>query len=481
MLRKLLRTNLQSAWSCQKQARLSELREYLCLRENLNNQAADKATADFKSLSEKYNLDGPSLIQLFAIINYDVKSFHKYFTPEQAAYEREEISRRWRNSPFYDPSSTLDVAIQELQRKYPDVLSYTLNQPERARALRELEQIFVNAGPQVFVPGDDQRVTRFLKEFERGINGLINTIQKELPEGASQSIHEATQVAHKEASERIIDVLTEVYRKLEERPSWAYARIRLFLDSHREGRGLITETQQSQYLPSGRSLEEGSIPSTQVADPLSQGDDLPSLIEAENNAIRERYQFNFLPWVNDQKPIFEAAASRVNVSWFRALSYLATGYLLYKLYQGDATTLSLIGLVAVSGFCFYKTHTGNLRNSLNYLVQMNINKNGQSLDLFVKNGQNKITKIEGVPVRDFKLHRGDYEFTFENSRKESSLAKFGATGSKVKLSQIRKFGIATDAWVATYGKEVVFVPHNYQGNGPILEQIFNGTAPQFSH
>jgi hypothetical protein len=81
----------------------------------------------------------------------------------------------------YREHSTFLVAIQELQRKYPDVLSYTLNQPERARALRELEQIFVNAGPQVFVPGDDQRVTRFLKEFERGINGLINTIQKELP------------------------------------------------------------------------------------------------------------------------------------------------------------------------------------------------------------------------------------------------------------------------------------------------------------
>lgn len=40
----------------QKQARLSELREYMCLRESLNNQAAEKATADFKALSEKYKL-----------------------------------------------------------------------------------------------------------------------------------------------------------------------------------------------------------------------------------------------------------------------------------------------------------------------------------------------------------------------------------------------------------------------------------------
>jgi hypothetical protein len=108
MLRKLFRSNIQSVLSSQKQARLSELSEYLCLRENLNSQAAEKASSEFKSLASKYGLEGKNLIQLFTLINQNTKNLHKYYTPEDATAAKEALLRKWRNSDFYDPSVSFD-------------------------------------------------------------------------------------------------------------------------------------------------------------------------------------------------------------------------------------------------------------------------------------------------------------------------------------------------------------------------------------
>ena len=39
---------------------------------------------------------------------------------------------------------------------------------------------------------------------------------------------------------------------------------------------------------------------------------------------------------------------------------------------------------------------------------------------------------------------------------------------------LRSLGVARNAWVGSYGNEQFFVPFEYKGNAPALENVFNG-------
>jgi len=68
---------------------------------------------------------------------------------------------------------------------------------------------------------------------------------------------------------------------------------------------------------------------------------------------------------------------------------------------------------------------------------MNIHRDGRNVDLFIQRANNQISKIEGVPITDFKLHKGDYEFQVQENELSRLAAENNLGRPGLKLSDMR--------------------------------------------
>lgn len=479
MLKKLIFSQSRVSLFSKPSARISELKEYACLRESLNEEASRRATEDYKGLADKYNLSPEDLTHLFKIINEQPESLRDFVPRESWVQDVEQTKYLWRKSPFYGNYPNLETAVSDLRRRYPDVANYDSRHPERVKGYQALENIFIRDGPQLKHPGDAVAVTRFLPEFAKRINGHINELRHNAPRTTvdpSTTHASAVSGVETDAVQEIARVLTTIYRSLERDPAFVYGKIRHFLAVHRGQVGEI-KTREAAQVETVQSLEEKSVQrakSREVVEPLAAIDDATLLIEEQTKELRSNISYNFLPWINERKLIFEAQADRANPIIYQALASLFGLYFLYKLYRGDATNTTLVGSLAVSAFLFGRARTSAARNSLDYLVQMNIHRDGKNVDLFIKRRNNQISKIEGVPINDFKLHRGEYDFQVAETELSKLIAENNAGRTGLRLSDMRRVGVARSCWVATYGQDLVFVPMNYQGNSAILNNVFKG-------
>jgi len=301
----------------------------------------------------------------------------------------------------------------------------------------------------------------------------------------AHNIHaSAVNIPEKDAIGEIANALSSVYSKLEREPAYVYGRIRHFLAVHKSQLGEL-QTREPSEAATVQSLEEKAIQRASVRSEVTEsieGDDLPLVIEEETRELRKRLNYNFLPWINDRKLVFEAKPDRANAYIYGALGSLFGAYLLYKIYQGDATNASLLAIFAASSFCFSRHRINTIRNSFDYLVQMNVHRDGRTLDLFIQRTNNQIAKIEGVPVSDFKVHRSDYQFDFPENGISRAIAQggLGRSTSGVRLSDMRKYGLGRNAWVGTYGQDIVLVPMDYLGNSAVLNNVFKGKDLEFN-
>jgi hypothetical protein len=487
MLKKFVFSQSRLSLTSKPAARISELKEYACLRESLNEEASKRAIEDFRGLADKYNLRPEELTQLFKIINEEPESLRDYVPRESWVQDVEQSRYLWRKSPFHGSYPDFQTAVADLRRRYPDVANYDSRHPERVKGYQALENIFIRDGPQIKHPADAVAVTRFLPEFAKRINGHINELRHNAPQTTvDPSTPHASAVSGGEtdAVQEIARVLTTVYRNLEKDPAFVYGKIRHFLAFHRGQLGEIKPRQAAQ-IETTQSLEEKSVQRAgtrgDVAEQIGLIDDAALLVEEQNKELRRGVSYNFLPWINERKLIFEAQADRANPIIYQVLGGLFGAYFLYKLYRGDATNTALVGSLAVSAFLFGRARVSAARNQLDYLVQMNIHRDGRNVDLFIQRANNQISKIEGVPISDFKLHKGDYEFQVQETELSRLVAENNLGKPGLKLSDMRRIGAGRGSWVATYGQDLVFVPMDYQGNSAILNSVFKGRDVESIH
>jgi len=171
-----------------------------------------------------------------------------------------------------------------------------------------------------------------------------------------------------------------------------------------------------------------------------------------------------------KKTIFEATPETgCNFAWYYLLSFVAFAGFLYKLNQADGTILTLGGLLGVSLASCRRASTLYSIFKFPYLSKVNLHKDGKTIDLIIRQ-RAQLNLVENVGIPDFKLHRGDFNFTPNVPETDDPDAE--APG---KLSELRRSGIANDSWLASYGeKKLVFVPHSHTGSHSILASIFNG-------
>lgn len=479
MLRKLASSSARGLLYHKPTAKLSEFKEYACLIESLNEEASSRAIKDHQQLAQKYNLSREDLSYLFEVINSEPEVLKQYVPTDAWRKQVELLNYRWRRSNFYVGGQTLQTTIQQLKKKYPDIANYDTRHPERVKAYKTLESIFLRDGPQGQNLQDNTAVSRFSHEFDKRINGHIAELKKNLPNKTvdPQGAHgRAVGVQEVDVLPEIVDCLQRVKEKLHMSPAYVYGTIRHFLYVHKQQLGEIQPLQTAKTVDR-RSLEEGAVATvagTEVVDSLEDGNDLPLILEEQNKALNESLNYNFLPWINDRKLVFEAQADRGNTLLYGTLGTLLSAYLVYKLYQGDAKNTSLVALFAASAFCIRRYKVNSLRNSFDYLVQLNVHRDGRNLDLYIQKPSNQITKIEGVPISDFKVHRSDYSFDLPENDVSSTIDAALETTQRVRLSDFRKLGVGRTSWVATYGQDVVFVPTQYKGNVSIVNSLLKG-------
>jgi len=107
---------------------------------------------------------------------------------------------------------------------------------------------------------------------------------------------------------------------------------------------------------------------------------------------------------------------------------------------------------------------------------MNLNRDGKTLDLFLQRPSKSITKVEGVPIKDFKVYQGGFEIPANLAVKRTKEIKFKES-DKLKgnsLSRLRYAGGALNSHMATFGDRTILVPFNWKGNKPILYSVFAG-------
>lgn len=244
MLRKLLRSTATPALSIQQYSRVAEFKQYLCLREALNKEASEKASADFKALSEKYKLNSKELIDLFVLLGNNPNDIHKYLSFHESAFELEEIETIWRNSKFYN-SKPFDQAYAELKQKYQDVSLYTQNQDERKKALEDLESIFFPKGIKNFTPGDDLTATRMMNAINKNLRAHVAKLRAtNATTSQGISAHTGEEQSSQEIVAKIIQSLEKVFQILEIEPASTLARIQRFLESYKPSQVLTTESNE---------------------------------------------------------------------------------------------------------------------------------------------------------------------------------------------------------------------------------------------
>lgn len=464
MLRKLLSTPARSFLYTKQTAKLSELKQYVCLRESLNEEASQRASTEFQEIAKKYNFEPQELIELFTLVKSEPELLRKYTPYQTSNYLVEELNFAYQSSPFHISGKNLSGAIEELKTKYPEVVNFERNQSERIQGYETLENIFLRNGPKQKDINDAAAVKRFLPELEKRISGHIVELQNSAPKKNAATINQ------------IASSLRSVYQKIQSHPADVYGKIRHFIVVNK---GTSSELQAFESAPktSRTSLEETAVSTRttgEIADALTEGNDIPAIHEEQNKLLRKELGYNFLPWINDRKLIYEAQPDKANHYIYTILAGLAGSYLLYKLWQGDATNASLIAIFAVTAISFRQAKIHLARNSLDYLVQMNLHRDGRTLDLFIKRGTNKIDKIEGVPVSEFRIHRNDYTFNLPSTELHTLLVENKIVKPAVRISDVRSIGIGRGSWVGTYGDNVVLVPMNYSGNKAVLDNLFKG-------
>jgi len=113
-----------------------------------------------------------------------------------------------------------------------------------------------------------------------------------------------------------------------------------------------------------------------------------------------------MPWINNKKTIYEA---EYEYSKYLLLGAATTGLgllLLSNLYYGDAHYSSLVLLSAATVGTGLLTRRNLAKNSLKYVTQINLHKDGKTIDLLVNDGQG-VYNIENVLISNFNLHKRD--------------------------------------------------------------------------
>lgn len=445
MLAKLLRSSVSRTSSLKQQARLRELREYMCVREAMDKQASEKASADFKALCDKHKLTPKELSELFAILGTDYKNLHKYFTTGIVANEQEDVETKWRDSSFFKSDQTFQKSYDELKSKYSDILLFHESQPLRKKAMDEVAVIF-STGVKNFSPGYAD-IQKNYNAIDKHMIAQAAALRGEGPKPAVAESHTGASV-QRDLNEQAIDLLHSIFKKLISNPQETFGH-------------LVRHYQV--YYPSGtKALAE-------LGFTLSPADkkQLQEVIEdAElQGLINDLNDFNFTPasytnspWIDDKKTIFEAFVSHSKDSRiYNLIALLCLAGIIYKVYQGDATIVQYLLLGGIAAYSRHTARLSGLRYKTAYIGEIQLHKGGQHIDLLIrKNGKWKT--VNDVKISEFKIHRG-------NSQVKNAT-----------VDHLRANNVGTDAWLATWGNSHAFVPFKHLGSNTILENVFSGKA-----
>jgi hypothetical protein len=489
MIGKLFRQTLTNSLTKQT-GRLREAKAFVCVYEDKSKAAVEQSTKALKEHQAKYELSPERMTTIFPFLVIDKPKLREILKPSDYDEYIHQMESKWIQSSYYDPKLTFDQFLEAAQRKYPDLINYSKDHytTERKEALEILATLFY-ADEQEAVQAQkspnlwEKDPKKLLDITERKIFDFVQKLRQD------KSLNQKW-VDHVQAS--LIDVKAAVDQStlnegllhyylwksgiIEPAPFVLSKR----LEAAKERAAHRLQVIEREMTSEGRNLEDAykklqasaSESQAVINRALEEGNTIPAFVHESSKDLRGSLHYHNLPWQDNKKIILEAIAEEESVWCWYVLAGAVGSYWLCSLWGGDAHTATLFVTPLLAGALYARGHINAARNKLQYLVQINLHKGGKNLDLFLQRPSKPIQKVEGVPIGDFKVHRGDYAFAKDSGVEIPVFRKGPAIDAT--LSGLRRYATGNDAYLVTYGTGHAFIPNNYTGNSSIVRNVFEG-------
>jgi len=478
-------------------------KEFVCIHEELDKKAVEESGAKLKTLGVKYGLPNEKLMGLLPYLNLDLNELRSVFVDSEYDNYISELKYNWQFSEFYNSRQSFNEFLEDIQIRYPDLTHYGRDHysNRRKEALDILGDLFLEEAKLPDPATLKEKISKKKhKEPEpehkqHPIEAKVNAYISKLKQNRELSKAWVSQVENslKNIETQLIDDpeqitnlgLFQYYLLHCGAVQLHHYEVPIQIPKHfGEGTGLpVTsstletkstelETALAKDIPLPEYLSDQKI----IAQ-LEKGNTIPAMVQELSKEIRGSLHYVTLPWVDNKKIILEASVEKKSVICWSAFAGLFGAAFIYYLWQGDAHASTLVLLPILALGCSYRANMNKAKNALDYLVQINIHKDGKNVDLFLQKPCKPITKVEGVPISDFKVHRGnckipDMDVTFPQQKLKAP--------EDYSLSHMRYFGVGSESYFATYGKRSAHIPFDYQGNSSVIQKVFQGKEVSFT-
>ncbi|KRX08868.1 hypothetical protein PPERSA_08972 [Pseudocohnilembus persalinus] len=180
--------------------------------------------------------------------------------------------------------------------------------------------------------------------------------------------------------------------------------------------------------------------------------DIQKLAEEETQILRDSHRLYFLPWINNQKTVYESQIpvdSSFNYSL--AAGVLGAGFL-FMLWQGDFKYKYFLGAPLLAIWALRKANLRALKTMPTFIKEISLNKSGQSVNIILSQ-QGKLSTLEQVNVSSIKQ-------------------VYSPEGTE--FSQLRHGGYGNNGFQIQVGDSIYVAPYEYIGNEFALKSIWSG-------
>ncbi|KAM3146780.1 hypothetical protein pb186bvf_001310 [Paramecium bursaria] len=407
-----------------RQAYISTLREFVCLRESADPVAQAESIKSFQELAQKYNISVNRLSEIQSVIQLsDLDRPENY--PNYDAYR---IQKGNLEIKFRQQHSESD--LHHIAQTYRYIVPERWNPPARVQAVQVLQKIYLE--------GID------IQRLKRGIPEQYLTIFAQRNQQEIQEIRQSN--IDPELKFQLEQSLRNIFAKVQQYQGQYWGLIKSYADVL-NSRDLVVqesdESNQQQQIESAIEKELAKLPSLTEDEKQYLGKDINEI--EFKQFLQEVYEEEYTSGVGqnrhneqNQKLIFEADSVKTKVLTYYSLSGLFGTYFSYLLYLGDARYTTILAVPALAAG-FYLLAQENVK-----LRQFSI------IRQILKNPDNT------------------YEIIYEKNRQISKIENIQAENIKASVQSIPnplRFGRPTDVgYHILINGESYFAPYKYRGN-----------------